>query len=64
VLRVWSRAGRIESQVDGGCSASTRSVAFAPGGDVVAGADADAMTPDGSLVATTTGTEIQVLRPA
>jgi WD40 repeat protein len=63
VLRVWSRAGRIESQVDGGCSASTRSVTFARDGAVVAGAAVEAATPDGSLVATTTGDEIRVLRP-
>ena len=64
VLRVWSRAGRIESQVDSGCSAATRSVAFTSGGAVVAGAAVAAATPDGSLVATSTGHEITVLRPA
>jgi hypothetical protein len=31
---------------------------------VVAGLTADVATPDGSLVATTTGNEIKVLRPA
>ena len=64
VLRVWSRAGKVESQVDGGCSASTRSVAFSPNGTVLAGSATEAATPDGSLVATTTGNEIKVLRPA
>ena len=63
-LRVWSRAGRVESQVEGGCSAATRSVAFTSAGAVEAGPAADAATPDGSLVATTTGNEIKVLRPA
>jgi WD40 repeat protein len=64
VLRVWSPAGRVESQVDGGCSARTRSVSFTEDGFFTA-ADVEATaTPDGSLVVLVADGEIRVLRPA
>jgi WD40 repeat protein len=64
VLRVWSRAGRIESQQDGACTATTRTIRFTDGLLPVAGPAAEVTTPDGTLLATDLGDEIRVSRPA
>ncbi|HEU4348248.1 MAG TPA: hypothetical protein VFR35_10715, partial [Actinoplanes sp.] len=32
VLRVWTRRGMIQSQIDGGCTPATRQIVFAPEG--------------------------------
>ena len=61
VLRVWSRAGRVESQTDGGCSGATRAVAFTADGGVTTAETTVVQTPDGGLVATITAGEIRVL---
>lgn len=64
VLRVWSRAGRVESQLTGACTEVTRTIRFTAGSTPVAGPAADVTTPDGRLVATDLGDEIRVSRPA
>jgi WD40 repeat protein len=64
VLRTWSRAGRIESQQDGACTVSTRTIRFTAGAPPVAGPAAEVTTPDGRLLATDLGDEIRVSRPA
>jgi WD40 repeat protein len=61
VLRVWTRRGRIQSQVDGGCTASTRTITFAPGGGWET-SDRATSTGGGGLSAVATATELQVFR--
>jgi WD40 repeat protein len=61
VLRVWSRRGRVEAQIEGGCSAATRAIIFAPDGEVRT-RDAAAPSLTGRLSAVMTGGELQVWR--
>lgn len=61
VLRVWSRAGRVESQTDGGCTGTTRAVAFTADGGVTTAEIATVETADGDLIATVTEGEVRVL---
>ena len=58
VLRVWDRRGVIRSQVEAGCTASTREITFAPDGTPVA----SEQRHDGALSAELTAGELHVYR--
>lgn len=58
VLRVWTRRGRIQSQLDGGCTPTTRRITFAADGRL----DTSDESPTGALSAELTPDELRVYR--
>jgi WD40 repeat protein len=60
-LRVWTRRGRIQSQIDGGCGPATRAVAFTPDGALATSEQAVTWSADGRFSAVVTPREVQVI---
>ena len=58
VLRVWTRRGRIRSQIEGGCTAATRQITFASDGGVFTSDE----PATGALSAEQTRGELRVYR--
>jgi len=58
VLRVWTRRGRIRSQIDGGCTPTTRRITLAADGRL----DTSDESPTGALSAELTPAELRVYR--
>lgn len=61
VLRLWTRRGRIQSQIDGGCTAATRAITFVPAGGLETSDRAPTSGGNG-LFAVAGPTELKVFR--
>ncbi|HET6530199.1 MAG TPA: hypothetical protein VFH03_06225 [Actinoplanes sp.] len=60
-LRVWTRRGRIQSQLHGRCGPATRAVAVAPDGEVLTSDEAVTWSADGRFAAVVTPDEVRVI---